>query len=183
MLVAMAGLPGTGKSTVARAVVAALQQGNRAAVVLNKDTVRATLFPPETIEYSREQDDLCVDILLQVATFLLRRQPDTIVFLDGRTFSHHDQVTSIAEAAKAIPTDLHFIECTCDEATALARLRRDQREQRHPAQNRDAALYCRVRRCAEPLQVPHHLVVDTERTLEESTTRVLDYLRHATGAT
>src|SRR5947209_2269421 len=46
MLIAMAGLPGTGKSTLARQMARALS-----GVVLDKDVIRAALFPPALVEY------------------------------------------------------------------------------------------------------------------------------------
>ena len=46
LLIAMAGLPGTGKSTLAAALAEALP-----AVVLDKDKLRAGLIPPDKIEY------------------------------------------------------------------------------------------------------------------------------------
>lgn len=173
MLLAMAGLPGTGKSTVARALVVALREAGRDGFVLDKDAVRAALFPPETVEYSREQDDLCVDVMLQVATYLLQRDPNRVIILDGRTFSRTEQVAHVLRRAQAIPADVHFIECTCTEATALARLRCDREERRHPAQNRDAALYHRVKAGAEPLRAPHHFVVNTEASPEAVVAQIL----------
>lgn len=58
MIIAMAGLPGVGKSTLARALAARLD-----AVVLDKDRIRASLFPPSHVDYSRDQDDFCIDVM------------------------------------------------------------------------------------------------------------------------
>ena len=66
----MAGLPGTGKTTLAREL-AKVHRGT----ILNKDEIRATLFGPDDIEYSTEQDDFCMDVMLQTAGFLLRKKP------------------------------------------------------------------------------------------------------------
>jgi adenylylsulfate kinase len=52
MLIAMAGLPGSGKSTLA-----ARLEERLGAVVLDKDRVRAALFPPRVLDYSAAQDD------------------------------------------------------------------------------------------------------------------------------
>jgi adenylylsulfate kinase len=177
MLIAMAGLPGTGKSTLARAVIAALRQRQQEAYILDKDTVRAALFPPGTIAYSREQDDLCVDIMLQVATYLLRERPARTVILDGRTFSRSDQVAPVVQAAAAIPAQLCFVECVCAEATALARLEGDLADQRHPAENRGPSLYRRMKAEAQPLEAPHHLIVDTAQPVADAAAEVLAHIK------
>src|SRR5690348_14369339 len=49
MLLIMAGLPATGKTTLARAIAE-----RTGAVVLDKDVIRASLFPAQLIEYSHE---------------------------------------------------------------------------------------------------------------------------------
>ncbi|MGH9567936.1 MAG: AAA family ATPase, partial [Candidatus Angelobacter sp.] len=64
MIVIMAGFPGTGKTTLANALA---QQ--TAGVVLNKDEIRAALFPPVEIEYSTAQDDFCMRVLLDAAAY------------------------------------------------------------------------------------------------------------------
>jgi len=175
MLVAMAGLPGTGKSTLARALVACLAQRGTPAMILDKDRVRVALFSADDIAYTREQDDLCVDIVLQVAGYLLSVDATRVVILDGRTYSRTYQVRRVTEAAEAMKAEPAFIKCTCSAATALRRIARDQADGGHPAGNRDRDLYCRVAALAQPLAVPH-LTVDTEGSLDDSVTACLAYL-------
>ena len=170
MLIAMAGLPGTGKTTVANALAAHL-----GAVVLSKDATRAALFPPETIVYSAQQDDLCFSVMLQAAAFLLSRSPDRPVILDGRTFSGRGQVVGVVQAALKMDVPLVLIECTCSEATALQRLALDQALQNHIAGNRDADLYRKLKTSADPLDLPH-LVVDTDTPLACTIKQCLAYL-------
>lgn len=164
MLIVMAGLPGTGKSTLARALADALD-----AIVLDKDRVRAALFPPDAIEYSTAQDNFCVDVMLQTAAYLLkqdatRRATCRPIILDGRTFSRRYQVQAVIEAAQRMQTPFKFIECVCSDATALKRLARDAETNIHPARNRDATLYHAVKARFEPLTIPH-LTVDTGEPL------------------
>lgn len=170
MLIVMAGLPGTGKSTVAQRLGEVLH-----APVLNKDVIRAALFQPEDIEYSREQDNFCMEIALQVAAFLLQRRKTRPVILDGRTFSRPEDVTHLLEAARAMSTQVAFIECVCSDETALSRLERDQMTGAHSAKNRGAALYRRIQATAVPLTIPH-LTVNTEAPLDEVVTACLTYL-------
>jgi predicted kinase len=180
VLIVMAGLPGTGKSTLAQALAQALP-----GLVLDKDQARAALFPPEEIAYSTPQDDLVVRILLLVAAYYLDQDPQRWLILDGRPFTRQYQVQKVLDFASAkaerrglyagrdIP--LRFIECVCPEAVARQRLERAAHSGAHPAANRDYALYRHVKASAEPLQVPH-LVVDTAVALSLCLQQCLDYL-------
>jgi len=170
MLIAMAGLPGTGKTTLATLLAARI-----GAVVLDKDEVRAALFPPEVLDYSSEQDDLCFGALLEAAALLLNRDSGRPVILDGRTFTRRDHVAAVIRAAHTMNAPLAFIVCTCSDTTALRRLEQARIEGTHSAKNRDAGLYWRLKTAAELLDVPH-LVVSTERTLDDCTAECLTYL-------
>jgi adenylylsulfate kinase len=164
----MAGLPGSGKSTLARAV--AERVGGK---VLDKDLIRANLFPPKLIEYSRKQDDRVVQIMLDEAEHLLRIQPARIILLDGRPFSKKYQVDAVVEFARRIETPWRIIECVCPEELALRRLQADQE---HIAANRDAELYHTVKADFQRIR-RRKLVVETTLQLKACVKRTEKYLK------
>lgn len=170
MLIAMAGLPGTGKSSLARLLARRFP-----AALLDKDVVRAALFPPAEIEYSTRQDDFCVDVMLRTAQYILGRDSARYVILDGRTFSRRYQVGAVRAFAHKLGTPCAFIECVCSEETVRRRLERDLAEGRHPARNRTYEMYRAVKARAEPIEGPK-LVVDTEQDLDRCVERCLAYL-------
>lgn len=151
--VIFAGLPGTGKSTLARALAQQMD-----AAVLDKDRVRAALFPAEWIDYSAQQAKLCMQAMMEAAAYLTQRGRPAFIFFDGRTFSrraHLQEVVSAAEMAGARWRILHVF---CEDAVAEQRLGRTDQE--HPAQNRNPALYHSLQKQFEPITYPH-LLVDT----------------------
>jgi adenylylsulfate kinase len=174
MIIAMMGLPGSGKSYLA-AALAPLVNGT----ILNKDTLRAALFSPEQIEYSARQDDFVVDVMLQVAVFLAEPQPARNIFLDGRTFAKKAQVDHLLGYSQQHGWDLRIIACTCADEIVRARLERDAGV--HVAGNRNFDLYLRLKAEADPLQAPH-LLVDTGEAFERCVQRCLDYLRDSSGS-
>ncbi len=171
MLIAMAGLPGSGKSTLAARLAGALK-----GQVLDKDRVRTCLFRPEDVEYSREQDDFCMDVLYRTAAFLLRRDAGRSVLIDGRPFAYPDQVEALAQFARREKLALKWIECVCSDETARQRLEACGAQADHPAANRSYALYLALKAVREPLPEPK-CIVNTERGLEECLQRCLEYLR------
>jgi len=172
VLIAMAGLPASGKSAVARPLAAALP-----ALLLDKDAVRAELFGTH-VDYRREQNDLVVDITYRVSTYVLGRDSTANILLDGRTYSRRYQIEALEAAARAVATPLRLIECVCSSSSALERLERDAVQPgTHPAADRDAALYRASRAAAEPIERAR-LVLDTDAHTPESAVQLaLDWLR------
>jgi len=170
MVVIMAGLPGTGKSTVARSLAQRLL-----GAVIDKDIIRAALFTPEHVEYSRAQDDFCLEIMLQTAAYLLGRNLSLYVLLDGRTFSRRYQRERVLEFCSQLESRWAIVECVCSEQTALARLEKAAAERSHPAMNRGPIVYHQIRKAWEPIDDPK-LVVDTEASLDSCTERAMQYL-------
>jgi adenylylsulfate kinase len=170
VIVAMAGLPGTGKSTIARQLAGILP-----AVVLDKDRVREALFPAALVEYSTRQDDFCMDIMLQTAAYLLHNNAAQHIIIDGRTFSQEYQVIRVKGWAAQVEMPLEIIECVCSDDTAQRRLAADVAEGKHLAGNRDVALYMALKARFQPIQGPK-LVVNTDHDLAACVAQCLAYL-------
>jgi hypothetical protein len=170
MLIAIAGLPGTGKSTLARRLADVI-----GGVVLCKDVVRATLFPPPVLDYSTDQDDVTMRAIYAAAGTIHRSFPECPILIDGRTFSRAYQVRDLLDAA-ASGIEIRMIECVCADDIAQSRLLRDAVVGSHPAGNRTPELYRAVKARAEPLTIPR-LILDTGTTsLDDCLTRAIVYL-------
>lgn len=161
MMVLMAGLPGTGKSTLARAL--ATRVGGS---VIGKDEIRHALFSPRDVEYSTQQDDFVMDIMLQAAAWILRNDPSRVVILDGRTFSRRYQIERVLKVATELHQPSRIIECICSDETARRRIESQASAGEHVAGNRNFNLYLDVKARFEPITL-QKTIIDTDLPPEE----------------
>ncbi len=173
MIIILAGLPGTGKSTLARDIAQRI-----GATILDKDPIRAALFAPSDIEYSTSQDDFVVGIMMQVAGYLLHRGRSRPIILDGRPFSRRYQLEQVIRFAEQLEEPWRILECVCSDETARARLVQNADQQAHPALNRDFNLYLRVKQQFEEITFPK-TVIDTDQPLADCVEQAIAALRDA----
>lgn len=166
----MAGLPGTGKTTLARKLSHRLNGR-----VLSKDEFRHAIFQPEEIEYSSRQDDFCLQLMLETARYLLGRDPATTIFLDGRPFSRRYQIENVLTAAASLNQPWRIVECVCSEDLARERLEQAKTSGEHPAANRNFPLYLAVKARFEAIVLPK-VVIDMGQDFERCIQLALDHL-------
>lgn len=171
MIIAFAGLPGSGKSYFAEWIA----KRHPSFVVLDKDIVRSSLFPGDMTDYTSEQDDFCIDVILRAAKYLLAHHGDCHVIVDGRTFTRNYQVRQVMEAAQEMHVPCLFVDFVCDDESIRKRI--EEQKATHHAKNRDFSLYLDLKAKAEPLTVPHlTLESDGSQTLEEREEEFLRYV-------
>jgi predicted kinase len=165
--VLMAGLPATGKSTLARELAKRLD-----GVVLDKDAVRSALFPGAMTDYTAEQDDLCIEAILNAAAYLVEHRKPAYLFIDGRTFARHAQLMRVMRAAEETGSAWKVLHLACHDDVAAARL---AAAPEHPAGNRNLELYHKVKASFEPILHPK-LDLDTSADMDGCVERALEYL-------
>ena len=169
MIILMAGLPGTGKTALARELARRTQ-----GALLSKDEIRAALFAPENIEYSVKQDDFVMELMLETASFQLQTSPTRKIFFDGRPFSRRYQLDRVLEFARDLAQPWRIIECICSDESARRRLDLEP-DPSHPAHNRTFALYLEVKARFEPIAYPK-TIISTDQPLDQCLQQALDFL-------
>ncbi len=165
--VILSGLPGTGKTTIARALAAKL--GGH---VLSKDLIRAAAFGPAFVSFTQEQDDLVQTWMETAAVNLWRHHPQLWIYFDGRTFSRQYQRAALQALCVRETQASYFLHLTASEASIRERL-----AESHPAANRDFALYKAVEASFEPVLERPCLELSTEQPLERTLAWVLTFLK------
>lgn len=157
-MVVLAGLPGAGKSTLARAVTERLPRAR----VIDKDQVRDALFAP--CDHSSAERGVTFSAMLDAARYHLAR--GRVVFFDGLTFSRRTEVAAAEAVAAESGTFAAVIVCDVPLEVAVQRCERDASAGDHPATNRDGNL---VRRVASEMEEPAaaYLTLDTTRPVGE----------------
>jgi predicted kinase len=144
----MCGLPGVGKTTIARQL-APLING----VVLSTDKIRKEIFPKPT--YGRRERKLIYDILILLAKYLCNSNVNCI--LDA-TFSREKSRQEIRNKLGLCSKKISIIECVCPEDIVIARLN----VRKYDFSDADISVYKNMKRIYEPVK-EEHVTVDTSK--------------------
>jgi hypothetical protein len=114
--------------------------------------------------------------MLETAGYLLARDPERVIFLDGRPFSRRYQIDNVIAAASLLNQPWRILECVCSEETARRRLEQDATSGAHPAGNRGSELYLQVRERFEAITQPK-TVIDTDQSINACIGQAISALR------
>lgn len=170
-LIVFAGLPGTGKTSLARTVARELR-----AVYLDKDTVKdivVNLGREMKLEQAAElAGPLSYELLVALARDNLTVGLSVVLDSPAGYRIFREKVEQLARSARV---DLKLIECVCTNE-GLLRDRIEHRGQELPEyRTRDWGAYQRDRAQFERLVGPH-LIVDTAEPLQLNVRKVLSHL-------
>lgn len=165
MLVIFRGLPGTGKSSLVRQLVAKRPGFH----VLSRDVLRTAVLPHPT--YTSDEKALVDDLVCSMTGFFLDRGRDVVI--DGMALSSAARVDELVQIAASRRVPVRIVECVCRQDTALSRIARDDGS--HPAGDRGEALYFEVKARFQPVTHPS-LTVDTDCPDDSNLSALLDYL-------
>lgn len=154
-MILLVGLPGAGKTTLARALAPRID-----AVVLNRDDIRDAIFPEAFLDYSAAQNEVGTDALLGVLTYLLRHKQPGFVIVDGKPFSRKAEIAVVKALAETHAADLLVLHCVAPPEIIEGRLRHGLADPRNVRAQRDPEKAARIGRVFEAIDVPH-AVIDT----------------------
>jgi DegV family protein with EDD domain len=166
-LVMLCGLPGSGKSYLAREIA-----GRYPLAVLNSDALRRTLVRRPA--YSQKESARLFSAIHAVIEDLLRRGIPTLLDATNLKEAHRRPVYEIAERTRA---RLLVVEVRAPEDAIRARLEA-RRAREDPADISEAtvAVYETMRDEAEPIERPH-MLVNTTADIVEAVARIMSQLR------
>jgi predicted kinase len=151
-LILVCGLPGTGKSTVSKAIAERTK-----ALLFNTDVVRKELFSRPA--YTQEEKDLVYKMLFEMAEKFLKQSKNIV--LDG-TFYKEELRSRVKEIAQRNRSAFAIVEVVCSEKTAKRRL--DERAKSESLSDADFCVYRKIREQFEPIR-EKHFVVDTGKNV------------------
>jgi predicted kinase len=153
LIVVICGLPGVGKSTLAKSLAPMIS-----ATILSSDKIRKELFPNPT--YSPFERKLVYDVMIILAKYLNESKINCI--LDA-TFNREDSRMEIREKLQLGNKQFHIVECLCHEEIVISRLK-DRKDDYSDA---TIEVYQKMKKIYEPVRVDH-IVVDTTLSPKEN---------------
>jgi predicted kinase len=169
MLIIICGLPGSGKSSLARKLRTRLP-----AAYLNSDIVRKQIFRKP--KYTEEEKKMVYDEIVNQAEKLLLRKRKVIV---DATFYTKKYRQLMVRTARDAGSPHCIILCSLPEEVAKARLEMREKSGR-AVSDANYEIYLRVREKFEPIS-GDYLEVDCSRPMREQLEKAMKYIGERSG--
>jgi predicted kinase len=141
LIVILCGLPGTGKTTLAKELAPLID-----AVVLSTDKIRKQLIIKPT--YKRHERELIYDVMTLIAKYLHKAKKNCI--LDA-TFNKESSRQDVIKKLGLSPNQFFIVECMCPEDTIISRLE----SRRIDWSDADVSIYKKMKKIYEPVKGTH----------------------------
>lgn len=151
MLVIICGLPGVGKTTIAKNLAPLIN-----ASILSTDKIRKELISNPT--YQIEERALIYDVMILLAKYL--QQAGRNCILDA-TFNKEDSRNQVKNMLKVSEDQFFIVECTCPENIIFSRLKNREKDY----SDADVSVYQKMKKIYEPVK-GKHITVDTSQNSE-----------------
>ena len=162
MIVLICGLPGVGKTTIAKNLAPLID-----AVILSSDKIRKELIPNPT--YTKEERKLIYDVMVLIATYL--QNSGTNIILDA-TFNKEDSRNKVKQRIRVPRDEFFIIECVCPENIIFSRIK----NRKEDYSDADISVYKKMKKIYEPVKVDH-ITVDTSLNTTGNVKNIATLLR------
>ncbi|MFZ4514802.1 MAG: AAA family ATPase [Acidimicrobiia bacterium] len=174
-LIALAGLPGAGKTTLARNAQTLAQREGIDVRVLSRDEVRAALFAP--CDWTEDEKLVAFEAMLGGAVHHLER--NRWVILEGMPFTRRSEAEAVRIVAREFGASALVVHCHVTIEVAQARIDNDRAAGTpHAGRELDDDLVASVAARSEELDPD--LVLDMTQPLETTTALLLQELQRVT---
>ena len=154
-LILVCGLPGSGKTTVAKKIA-----DKTKSFVFNTDILRKELF--EKPAYTKKEKELIYNLLFEMAEKFLRSAKNVV--LEG-TFYRRDLRKRVKDLARKMNSDFHMVEVVCRERTIKERM--EKRRKQKTSSDADFKIYKKIKKQFEPVREKHFVLRSGEKEDEQ----------------
>jgi len=162
LIVLICGLPGVGKTTIAKNLAPLID-----AVILSSDKIRKELTPNPT--YTKEERKLIYDVMVLIAVYL--QNSGTNIILDA-TFNKEDSRNKVKQRIRVPRDEFFIIECVCPENIIFSRIK----NRKEDYSDADISVYKKMKKIYEPVKVDH-ITVDTSLNTADNVKNIASLLR------
>jgi len=165
----LVGLPGVGKTTLARALAA-----RGGGCVLSRDDIRDAIFPDPFLDYSPRQNNIATETMFAVLAYLLDVHRPARLIIDGKPFSRAREVHALRNLVNRHGGRTDVIHCCAPLDVIRRRLADGLADPVNVRAERTPEKAERISREFEPLDVAH-LPLDMTRPIDELVDAILAY--------